>query len=109
MKILKYKIKPAIYFENKVLWIFNNEILDMPFSMIEDGIISCKRVMNGEYKELAWGLEVAELLIHKEISTLEYHGKFVAEIPTIDICNLLEKYLDKLKEYENEDQSTNTL
>jgi len=102
MKTLKYKIKPTIYFENKELWIFNNEILDMPFSMIEDGIISCKRVMNDEYPEMSWGLEVSELLIHKEMSTLEYHGKFVAEIPTIEIYNMLEKYRDKLKDYENE-------
>ncbi|WP_433829494.1 hypothetical protein [Flavobacterium anhuiense] len=102
MKTLKYKIKPTIYLEDKKLWIFNNEILDMPFSMIEDGITSCKRVMSGEYPEMSWGLEVSELLIHKEISTLEYHGKFVAEIPTEEICEMLEKYRDKLKEYENE-------
>ena len=105
MKTLKYKIKPTILFENKELWIFNNEILDMPFSMIEDGIISCKQVMSGEYPEMSWGLEVAELFIHKEISTLEYHGKFVMEIPTIEIFDMLKKYRDKLKEYKSEEDS----
>ncbi len=102
MKTLKYKIKPTIYFENKELWIFNNELLEMPFSMIEDGIASCKQAIGGEYPEISWGLEVSELLINKEISTLEYHGKFVAEIPTVEICEMLEKYRDKLKEYEKE-------
>jgi hypothetical protein len=102
MKTLKYKIKPTIYFEDQKLWIFNNEILDMPFSMIEDGILSCKQVLNGEQKELSWGLETAELLLYKEISILEYHGKFVTEIPTKEICEILEIYRDKLKEYENE-------
>lgn len=105
MKILKYKIKPTIYFENKELWIFNNEILDMPFSMIEDGIISCKRVMSGEYPQMSWGLETSELLIHKDMSTLEYHGNFVTEIPTMEICEMLEKYRDKLKDYENGEKS----
>lgn len=103
MITLKYKIKPTIYFEDKELWIFNNEILEMSFSMIEDGITSCKRVMNGEYPEMSWGLEVSELLINKEMSTLEYHGKFVAEIPTAEICEMLEKYRDKLKEYQSEE------
>ncbi|MFC0781003.1 hypothetical protein [Flavobacterium sp. HJSW_4] len=70
--------------------------------MIEDGITSCKQVMSGEYPEISWGLEVSKILIHKEISTLEYHGKFVTEIPTEEICEMLEKYKDKLKEYENE-------
>jgi hypothetical protein len=58
--------------------------------------------MSGEYSEMSWGLEVSELLIHKEIATLEYHGKFVAEIPTIEILNMLKAYRDKLKDYENE-------
>jgi hypothetical protein len=70
--------------------------------MIEDGIISCERAMSGEYPEISWGLEVSELLIYKEMSTLEYQGKFVAEIPTIEICNMLKNYRDKLKEYKNE-------
>ncbi len=102
METLKYIIKPTILFENKELWIFNNEILDMPFSMIEDGIESCRRVMSEEYPEMAWGLEVSELSIHKETSTLEYHGKFVAEIPTVEIYNMLKAYRDKLRDYENE-------
>lgn len=105
MNTLKYKIKPAIYLEDKELWIFNNEILDMPLSMIEDGIISCKRVMSGEYPVMHWGLEVSELFINKEITTLEYHGKFVTELPTKEICRMLEKYRDKLKEYENHEGS----
>ena len=102
MEILKYIIKPTILFENKELWIFNNEILDMPFSMIEDGIESCRRVMSEEYPEMSWGLEVSEILIHKETSILEYHGKFVAEILTIEIYNMLKQYRNKLQEYENE-------
>ncbi|MFD1605915.1 hypothetical protein ACFSJW_04865 [Flavobacterium artemisiae] len=102
MKTLRYKIKPTIYFEDQKLWIFNNEILDMPFSIIENGILSCKQVINGEHEKLSWGLETAELLVHKETSILEYHGKFVTEIPPKEFCEILEIYRDKLKEYENE-------
>jgi hypothetical protein len=102
METLKYKIKPTILFENKELWILNNEILDMTLSLIEDGVLSCERVINGEYTELNWGSEVSELLIRKESSTLEYHGKFVAEIPTVEILNMLKAYRDKLIEYEKE-------
>jgi hypothetical protein len=99
---LQYKIKPIISLEDRDLWIFTGEIHQMPFSMIEDGIESCRRVMSGEYPEMSWGLEVSELLIHKEISVLEYHGKFIAEIPTIEIYNMLKAYRDKLKDYYNE-------
>jgi hypothetical protein len=99
---LNYTIKLTIHFSNKELWIFNNELLDMPFSMIEDGILSCERVMNGEYPEMSWGLEVSELLIHKETSTLEYHGKFVAEISTVEIYEMLKKYKKALEDFDSE-------
>lgn len=101
MKI--FKIKPSIISnDNLKFGTLISEIYQMPFSMIEDGVLSCERVMSGEYPEMSWGLEVSELLIHNEISTLEYHGKFVAEIPTIDILNMLKLYRDKLQDYENE-------
>jgi hypothetical protein len=99
---IKYRIRPQIIFENKEFWIFNSEIYDMSFSMIQDGIESCRIVMSGEYSEMSWGLEVSEFLIHKETTILEYHGKFVAEIPTIEIYNMLKSYRDKLQDYENE-------
>ena len=72
----------------------------MPFSIIEDGILSCERVMSGKYLEMSWGLEVSELLIHKETSTLEYHGKVVAEIPTIEIYEMLKKYKKALESFD---------
>jgi hypothetical protein len=98
-----FKIKPYIdSVDNQKFGILISEIYQMPFSMIEDGIESCRRVMSEEYPEMSWGLEVSELLIHKETSTLEYHGKFVADIPTIEIYNMLKAYRDKLKDYENE-------
>jgi hypothetical protein len=98
-----FKIKPYIdSVDNQKFGILISEIYQMPFSMIEDGIESCRRVMSGEYQEMSWGLEVSELLIHKVTSTLEYHGKFVADIPTIEIYNMLKAYRDKLKDYENE-------
>ena len=99
---LQYKIKPIIFLDDRDLWIFTGEINQMPFSMIEDGIESCRRVMSEEYPEMSWGLEVSEILIHKETSILEYNGKFVAEILTVEIYNMLKQYRDKLKEYENE-------
>lgn len=98
-----FKIKPYIdSLDNQKFGTFISEIYQMPLSMIEDGIESCRRVMSGEYPDMSWGLEVSELLIHKETSTLEYHGKLVAEIPTIEIYNMLKLYRDKLQEYENE-------
>lgn len=102
MEILKYKIKPTIIFENKELWIFNSEILNMDLSQIQDGINSCQLIMDEKYPEMSWGLEVSELLIHKETSRLEYHGEFVMEIPTAEIYNMLKSYRDKLVEYEND-------
>jgi hypothetical protein len=103
---MKFYIKPRLYLLEQDLWLFSDEIHQMPFSMIEDGIESFRRVISGEYPEMTWGLEVSELLIHKETSTLEYHGKFVAEIPTIDIYNMLKEYRDKLKEYEGTNSSS---
>lgn len=97
---LNFKIKPIITIENSDLWIFTGEIHQMPFSIIEDGILSCERVMSGKYLEMSWGLEVSELLIHKETSTLEYHGKFVAEIPTIEIYEMLKKYKKALESFD---------
>jgi hypothetical protein len=99
---MKFYIKPRLYLIEQDLWLFSDEIHQMPFSMIEDGIESCRRVISEEYLEMSWGMEVSELLIHKETSTLEYHGKFVADIPTIEIYNMLKAYRDKLKDYENE-------
>lgn len=103
---MKFKIRPYIEIDNLDFQTFVSEIHQMPFPMIEDGIESCRRVISGEYPEMSWGLEVSELLIHKEISTLEYHGKFVAEIPTVDIYNMLKEYRDKLKEYEDTNSSS---
>jgi hypothetical protein len=97
---MNFKIKPYIEIDDLDFQTFVSEIYQMSFSMIEDGIISCEKVMNSDYHEMSWGLEVSELLLHKETSILEYHGKFVAEIPTIEIYNMLKEYRDKLKEYE---------
>ena len=102
MTNLNVLIKPILYTENRDLWIFIGEINQMSFSMIEDGIESCRKVMAGEYPEMYWGLEVSELLIHQETSTLEYNGDFIAEILTLEIYNMLIKYRNKLKDYEQE-------
>ena len=106
MMNLKYKIKPTITFENKELWIFNSELLQMDIQLIQDGIDSCQLTIEEKNIGLSWGLEVSELKIGKEISILTYHGKFVAEIPTIEIYNMLKAYRDKLKDYENENNTS---
>lgn len=102
MTNLNVVVKPILYTENRDLWIFIGETNQMPFSMIEDGIETCRRVIDGEYTEMSWGLEVAELLIHQKTSTLEYNGDFIAEIPTLEIYNMLITYRDKLKDYNTE-------
>jgi hypothetical protein len=99
---MKYSIKPYIHNTDENLRLFFTEIHQMDISEIQDGIDSCFGVMNNEDPELSWGSEVSELLIRKESSTLEYHGKFVAEIPTVEILNMLKAYRDKLIEYEND-------
>ena len=99
---LIYKIRPTITFENEELWIFNSELLQMDIQLIEDGIYSCESTIKEQNKGLSWGLEVSVLEIGKKSSILTYHGKFVAEIPTIEIYYMLMAYRDKLKDYENE-------
>lgn len=99
---LVYKIKPTITFENKELWIFNSELLQMDLQTIQDGIDSCEMTFNGQVTNLSWGWEVSELLIHKETSKLEYHGKFVAEIPTVEIYEMLKKYKKALEDFDRE-------
>ena len=101
---MKYYIKPRLFLTEPTLWLFSDEIYQMTLSMIDDGIESCRRVMSDECPELSWGLEVSELLIHKVNSTLEYHGKFVAEIPTVEIYDMLKTYRNKLQEYGSEQE-----
>ena len=98
---MKYKIKASLLFEDENFWIMNNEINDMTPSEIQDGIESCRIAMKGDEEELSWGLEVFELLIRKEISILEYHSSFVAEIPTKDILKMLLDYQQALVYFEN--------
>jgi hypothetical protein len=105
MTNLNVIVKPILYTENRDLWIFIGEINQMPFSMIEDGMESCRKVMAGEYPEMSWGFEVFELIIHEKTSILEYNGDFITEIPTIEIYNMLIKYRDKLRDYQAESQS----
>ena len=98
--IMEYYIKPRLYLVDQKYWMFSDEIHQMDISMIQDGIDSCEGVMSGKFQEMSWGLEVSELIINKETSRLEYHGCFVTEIPTIEICSMLKEYLNSLKSFE---------
>lgn len=99
---IEYYIKPRLYLINQRFWCFSDEIHQMDLSQIEDGIDSCKFVLEGNHQEINWGLEISQLIIQKEKSTLKYNGLFEAEIPTIQIYNMLREYRDKLVIYENE-------
>jgi hypothetical protein len=93
---IEYTIKPRLYLIERDLWLFSDEIHQMDFAMIQDGIDSCQLAMNEKYEVLNWGLEVSELEIRKDISVLTYNSKFVAEFQTIELCNMLKNYRDAL-------------
>ncbi|MCL1868142.1 MAG: hypothetical protein FWF72_04255 [Paludibacter sp.] len=100
-KMSIFRIKPYIETKDEKYFTFVSEIYQMPFSMIQDGIDSCLLVMDEQYPEMNWGLEVFDLTIHKETAVLSYNREFVAEIPTKEIYDMLVKYRDKLTEYES--------
>ncbi|GAA3524139.1 hypothetical protein GCM10022393_43470 [Aquimarina addita] len=95
-----FEIKPYINANNADFNLMFSEIYQMTSSEIQDGIDSCTLAIDGKYEKMSWGLEVFELLIRKEISILEYHGDFVAEIPTKDILKMLTDYKNALKYFE---------
>lgn len=100
---IKYSIKPFIYNTNETLAMFLSEIHQLNLSEIQDIIDSCDAAMNDENEELYWGWNVSSLDMKKEISILKYNNEFVAEIPTLDIYNMLKDYRDALIKY-NESQ-----
>ncbi len=78
------------------------EIHELTVDEINDIIDSCYNVTDGIDHELYWGWHVSSLDMGKETTRLSYNNSFVAEIPTIEIHNMLVTYRDRLVEYENE-------
>ncbi|WP_103867296.1 hypothetical protein [Aquimarina sp. I32.4] len=99
---LDIKVKPILFTENRDLWIFTGEVNQMTSSEIQNGIDTCVYAMEGKQTGYSWGLEVFELLIEKEISTLEYHGDFVTEISTKEILKMLQDYKNALDYFETQ-------
>ncbi len=97
-----FKIRPYIEAKDSKFNTFFTEIYDMPLDLIQDGIDSCNMVMSEQQDELWWGLEVSSVCIHKENARLTYYDEFVADLPTIDLRNMLVSYRKKLIEYEEE-------
>lgn len=97
---MRYQIRPYIHNEDSDLVMFFTELHQMTPSEIQDGINTCNIAINEGKSGFSWGLEVFELLIEKENSTLEYHGEFVAEIPTKEILKMLQDYKDALDYFE---------
>ena len=81
-------------FDDQKLWIFGDELMDMSLSMIQDGVDTCELVIAGKYEQMEWGLEVAEFIVRKDVSRLEYTGDFAAEILTSDLLAMLEEIRD---------------
>lgn len=94
-----FQIKPYIHVENTRLTFFVTEIYNMPIDMIQDGIDSCELTISGEQSNLSWGLEVSEIYIGKEVSSLEYNSSFKMEIPTKELLEMLKKYKKALAEW----------
>jgi len=99
-----FKIKPYISADNAQLNTMFSEIYQMPISMIDDGISSCKLAIDGE-KDLSWGLEVFELLLSKEKSILEYHGQKICDISTKEVFQMLVDYKNAVNFLEKESPS----
>lgn len=96
MKEMIFKVRPYIHTDDRRFDTMLSEIYTMPLSMIDEGINSCQLVLNGEYEELNWGLEVFELSIKKDLAILEYHGEYVSELTTTHLLKLLKDYKDAL-------------
>ncbi|HOY24294.1 MAG TPA: hypothetical protein PK002_14160 [Cellvibrio sp.] len=82
------------------------EVAQMSLSSINDGISSCESVLTEKIPKLWWGSEVSELVMTKDTCVLEYHRKFVAEFPTLEIYAMLKAYRGKLVEHEAEKEIT---
>jgi hypothetical protein len=78
------------------------ELNQLDISEINDIIDSCNLVMNSTHDELYWGWHISSLDMRKEITHLSYNNSFVAEIPTVEILNMLKEYRDRLLEFEYE-------
>lgn len=94
-----FEIKPYISANNADFNLMFSEIYQMTPSEIQDGINTCQLALEGK-TGYSWGLEVFELMIEKEASELEYHGEFVAEIPTKNILKMLQDYKKALEYFE---------
>lgn len=95
-----FQIKPYIDSPDEQLHLMISEIKQMTMSEIQDGIESCRLAIEGE-EGLSWGLEVFEILLSKELSTLEYHSSFITEIPTKDILQMLIDYRNALVHFDD--------
>ncbi|MCT4636871.1 MAG: hypothetical protein N4A72_04095 [Bacteroidales bacterium] len=95
-----FNIKPYISADNADFNLMFTEIYQMSLSEIQDGINTCSIAINEGKSGYSWGREVFELMVEKEISILEYHGEFVAEIPTKELLKMLQDYKDALDYFE---------
>ncbi len=96
-----FQIKPYISANNAQLNTMFSEIYQMPISILDDGINSCKLAIEGE-EGLSWGLEVFELLLGKEKSTLEYNGQETCDLATKEILQMLIDYKNAVNFLEKE-------
>lgn len=103
---MKYSIKPYIHSPEEKYRLLLIELNQLNISEINDIIDSCNLAMNGTHDELYWGWHISSLDMRKEVTRLSYNNSFVAEMPTVDIYNMLKEYRDRLLEYENEQKTS---
>lgn len=105
-RFMEYTIKPRLYITDQKFWVLSDEINRMDRDHLQDGIDSCELVMTGKHIELWWGLDIAGLKLKKDISILEHNLSFVAEIPTIEIHDMLKNYMNELIEFDKKQNSS---
>ena len=103
---MKYSIKPYMYSPEEIYSLLLMELNQLDMDDINDIIDSCNEVMNGKQDELYWGWDISELDMGKENTRLSYNSKFITEIPTIEVYNMLKEYRARMLEYENEQKTS---
>lgn len=101
---MKYSVRPYIYNTEEKYTTFLSEIHQLSFSELNDIIENLYGVRNGSHETSDWKGTVSSLDMRKEISHLSYRNVFMADIPTIELYNMLKAYRDKWLEYENKEE-----
>jgi hypothetical protein len=98
--VMKYSIRPFIYNTEEKYTTFLSEIHNLSIAELNHVIEDFYAVMNGMHDELSWKSGIADLDIRKEVTHLSCRNVFMAEIPTVELYNMLIVYRDKWLEYE---------